>query len=147
MTNPPGPVYEWGQWESDTGVPFPIRLLAIENKRIVWQIAGAENEAIKGPMEQLESICESARTLAEGVKVIGQWKSTQWYSEMSFTLDVDVDAFKRVVPLLHMSTKPCIWKFRKPSGPSQLSLSLTIVQMSPSPESFVSGMGQNSIWR
>ncbi len=100
MTNPPGLVYEWGQWESDTGVPFPIRLLAIENKRIVWQIAGAENEAIKGPMEQLESIRESARTLAEGVKVIGQWKSTQWYSEMSFTLDVD--AFKRVVPLLHM---------------------------------------------
>lgn len=101
MTNPPGLVYEWGQWETEEG-QFPIRLLAIENKRVVWQIAGAENEEIGALMHHLVSVCDKVKTLAEGADVLGKWKGTQWYSELSFTLDVEVDAFKRAMPILQI---------------------------------------------
>jgi hypothetical protein len=100
LTNPPGLVYEWGEWSED-GLLIPIRVLHIESRRVVWQIAGAHTHFIDAIMRHLLDTCATSLT-AEGKKILEPWAGTQWFSELSFTLDIAPDTWHRSFPLLQL---------------------------------------------
>lgn len=100
ITNPPGLVYEWGEWSADD-VTFPIRLLTIDQRRVVWQIAGFRSEHIEGLMNHLLAVCATSIT-EDGTTALGAWNKVQWYSELSFTLDVGIEAWKRTIPIFQL---------------------------------------------
>lgn len=114
QTNPPGLVFEWGAW-SKNGVPFPIRALHIDSRQVVWQVAGAATNSIEPLMEHLLSVCSHFHT-AEGNEILGHWRDIQWYSELTFTLDSDLETWKRAFPLLALideALKPVVSKEKK----------------------------------
>ena len=100
LTNPPGMQYEWGQGHIDDTV-FPIRLLAIDNRRVVWEIAGAHTEHIEGLMSELLDVCTLFQP-EDGNIALGRWHTTEWFSELSFTLDVTMAIWKRKMEVLEI---------------------------------------------
>jgi hypothetical protein len=98
LTNPPGLQYEWGQGNIDN-ITFPIRLLTVDNRRVVWEIAGAHTEHIDGLMSQLLEVCSLFQP-EDGNPTLGPWQSTSWFSELSFTLDESIARWKEKMAIL-----------------------------------------------
>ncbi len=98
LTNPPGLQYEWGQATIDNMV-FPIRLLTIDNRSIVWAIAGTHTEHIEDLMNQLLEVCNLYQP-EDGNVALGQWHRAEWFSELSFTLDVGIAIWKEKMEIL-----------------------------------------------
>lgn len=98
LTNPRGLQYEWGQGTKDN-VVFPIRLLTIDNRSVVWEIAGAHTEHIEGLMRQLLEVCSLFQP-EDGNVTLGKWYSTSYFSELSFTFDVTIAIWKDKMEIL-----------------------------------------------
>lgn len=84
-TIPPGLVFNYGLWTREGEVSVPIRLLHIEQKRIVIDVAGP-SAAIAGIYEQLRYVVlEIARALniAGDAPVLGEPERTKDYSEIT----------------------------------------------------------------